>query len=75
MIHPPRSLSLYQTTAQGIAAANARHALESEPLPAFAIISTELIPHGIPGSGTCKWQVRWNMQDGTTAAFPVTVRE
>ena len=73
MIHPSRSQ--FPTTAMILAAANARHALESEPLASHAIASSELISHGIPGSGTCKWQVRWNMQDGTTQYYPATIRE
>ena len=73
MIHPSRSQ--FPTTAMILAAANARHALESESLPAFTPISSELIPHGIPGRGTCKWQVRWNMQDGTTQYYPASIRE
>ncbi len=73
MIEPTRNQ--FPTTAMSIAAANARHALESEPLPAFAVTFTSIIPHGIPNSGTCKWQCEWTMANGSTVRFPAIIRE
>lgn len=73
MIHPSRNQ--FPTTSMILAAANARHALESEPLPAFAVTETTMIPHGIPKSGTCKWQCEWKMADGNITRFPAIIRE
>lgn len=73
MIEPSRSQ--FPTTSMSLAAANARHSLESEPLPSHEVIQTNLIPHGIPKSGTCKWQVKWIMADNSIVHFPSIIRE
>jgi len=73
MIEPSRNQ--FPTTAMQLAAAESRRLMEFELLAEFSPIETSLIPHGIPGSGTCKWQCEWKMADGSTVRYPTHIRE
>jgi len=73
MIHPSRSQ--FPTTAMMQARILAEDALSREHIAAHTPVSSNVIPHGIPGSGTCKWQCVWEMADGSIQRFPASVRE
>lgn len=75
IISAPRHLSQEQFHAQEFYAKNARHALESEPRDSFTPVSSSMLAHGIPKSGTCKWQFEMKMADGSTYRFPATIHE
>lgn len=68
MIEPSRPQ--FQTTAQSLAAANARHDLEQEPLPYFTSVKSNLVAFGAPKSGFCKYQIEWTMMDGSVQKYP-----